>query len=107
MELPPAQPGLDKALDRLWVRFLPEIRERATIIEAAIQSLASGTLSAEQKEAAFSAAHKLAGTLGTFGLLRGTEVARELELQFNGTPDSPAYLAPLASELLSLIESRK
>ncbi|HVU47708.1 MAG TPA: Hpt domain-containing protein, partial [Terracidiphilus sp.] len=74
----PVQPDLTAALDRLWVRFLPEIRERVTIVESAIQTLSSGALSAEQKEAAASAAHKLAGVLGTFSLHRGTELAREL-----------------------------
>ena len=103
----PAQPDLSAALDRLWIRFLPEIRERVTVIESAIQSLAAGSLSAEQKEAAASAAHKLAGVLGTFSLHRGTVIARELELQFTATPDSPANLSALAYELRSIIESRK
>lgn len=102
----PVQPDLTAALDRLWVRFLPEIRERVTIVESAIQTLSSGALSAEQKEAAASAAHKLAGVLGTFSLHRGTELARDLELQFIATPVSTENLAALTSELRSIIESR-
>jgi HPt (histidine-containing phosphotransfer) domain-containing protein len=103
----PAQPGLNAALDRLWARFLPEIRERVSIIESAVQSLAAGSLSAEEKEAASSAAHKLAGVLGTFSLQRGTDLARELELSFSATPGNPAHLAALASELRAIIESRR
>jgi HPt (histidine-containing phosphotransfer) domain-containing protein len=106
MEPPAEQPSLNAALDRLWARFLPLTRERLSIIEAAIQSLAAGTLASEEKEAAASAAHKLAGVLGTFSLARGTELARELELQFTATPDSATKLAPVAAELRSLIESR-
>jgi HPt (histidine-containing phosphotransfer) domain-containing protein len=102
-----AQPDLTAALDRLWARFLPEIRERVTVIESAVQALAAGSLSVEQKEAAASAAHKLAGVLGTFSLHRGTELARELEVQFTAAPDSAATLFALASELRAIIESRK
>ena len=102
-----AQPDLTAALDRLWARFLPEIRERVAVIESAIQSLASGPLTAEQQVAAASAAHKLAGVLGTFNLHRGTELARELELQFTEMPDSTEPLAELSTELRSIIESRK
>ena len=101
------QPSLNSALDRLWDRFLPVTRERVSIIESATQSLAAGTLTVEEKEAAAAAAHKLAGVLGTFSLARGTEVARELELQFAGTPESAARLAPFAAELRNIIESRK
>ena len=39
-----------------------------------------------QREAAHAAAHKLAGTLGTFNLARGTELAREFELLFSAEP---------------------
>lgn len=106
MEPPATKPDLSAALDRLWARFLPEIRERVNVIEAAAQALAVGTLSTEQKEAAASAAHKLAGVLGTFSLHRGTELARTLELQLTGTPDSTTGLAALVSELRVLIESR-
>jgi HPt (histidine-containing phosphotransfer) domain-containing protein len=92
----PAQANLAAALDRLWARFLPEIRERVAVVDAA-----------EQKDAAASAAHKLAGVLGTFSLARGTELARELELQFSGTPASASQLASIASELRAVIDSRR
>jgi HPt (histidine-containing phosphotransfer) domain-containing protein len=103
----PTPPSLAAALDRLWARFLPDIRERVEIIESAVQSLAANSISPEQKEAAASAAHKLAGVLGTFSLARGTDLARELELQFTGPLDSAANLSPLASELHSIIETRR
>jgi len=103
----PAQPDLTAALDRLWARFLPEITERVSLIESAIHTLAAGALTPEQKESAASAAHKLAGVLGTFSLQRGTELARELELQFGGTPGSATELSSLASELRSIVETRK
>jgi HPt (histidine-containing phosphotransfer) domain-containing protein len=105
------QPDLSAALERLWTRFLPEIRERVAKIESAAHSLSHGELDTEQREAAASAAHKLAGVLGTYSLERGTALARELELAFSGTdaahPDAAPRLAAKAAELRTVIESRK
>jgi HPt (histidine-containing phosphotransfer) domain-containing protein len=104
-----APPALAAALERLWVRFLPEMRERVSLVDSAAQSLAAGSLTPEQLDAAHAAAHKLSGTLGTFNLPRGTDLARELELVFASAPDpaSAPRLASLVAELRSLIESRK
>ncbi len=73
----PAEAALSQAIDRLWARFLPEIRERVAILEAAASAVAAGKLSATRRQAAQAAAHKLAGVLGTFSLTRGTVLARE------------------------------
>ena len=98
-------------MDGLWVRFLPEITERVAVLEAAAQAAREGTLTGKQREAAQAAAHKLAGVLGTFGLTRGTVLARELELTFarESSPrrDAGAKLAEIAAELRSMIESRR
>lgn len=78
--------------------------------QAAADSLAAGALTASRCETAHATAHKLAGVLGTFGLTRGTDLARELEINFsreNG-PD-PTYaerLAAIAAELRAMVESR-
>ncbi len=100
-----------KALDRMWARFLPEIRERVTVLESAAAAFAAQTLTAPQQEAAHAAAHKLAGVLGTFNLAHGTILAREAELLYSGEngpdPASGPRLASLAAELRATIESRK
>ena len=100
---------LAAALDRLWARFLPELRERLGILDSAAQAHAAGTLSKEQQENAHAAAHKFAGVLGTFNLERGTELARELELLYESPPDPTAAprIAQLSSDLRTLIETRK
>jgi HPt (histidine-containing phosphotransfer) domain-containing protein len=99
------------ALDLLWRRFLPEIRQRVELLAAAAADCAANQLSTAQCEAAHAAAHKLAGTLGTFNLAAGTELAREFELQFAGgdTPDarSAGRLASIAAELRAIVDSRK
>lgn len=105
-----AAQNLSAALDQIWVRFLPEILARVEILEAA--AAASGTIElwTAQQEAAHAAAHKLAGTLGTFNLGRGTEIAREFELVLSkeDIPDSSVAkrLASLAAELRATVEGR-
>ncbi len=103
--------ALSQAIDSLWVRFLPEIRERIAVLHAATEALTTGTLTASRRESAYAAAHKLAGVLGTFGLTRGTVLARELEINFshNDGPDpaSGKRLAAIAAELGEMAESRK
>ena len=107
----PADAGLAQAMDRLWTKFLPEIRERVAILEAAAEAVTAKTLSDSNCEAAQSVAHKLAGVLGTFNLTRGTVVARELELAYSqkSAPNAASgkHLASLAAELRVMIESRK
>ena len=105
-----AQPSMDEALDRMWARFLPQIEERVAILESAA-AFTANQLSIEQHEAASAAAHKLAGVLGTFGLARGTVLARELEILYSreGGPD-PAFagrLASIAAELRTIVQNRK
>ena len=104
-------PDLNAALDRMWAQFQPQILERVAILEQAAKSFAEGKLSANDQIAANSAAHKLAGILGTFGLTRGTVLARELELLYSpeDEPD-PSYaprLTSIAAELHHLIETRQ
>jgi HPt (histidine-containing phosphotransfer) domain-containing protein len=98
-------------MDGLWERFLPDIRERVAVLEAAAKAVDERKLSAKQREAAQAAAHKLAGVLGTFGLTRGTVLARELELTYaresSPGPDAGAKLAEIAAELRAMVESRK
>jgi HPt (histidine-containing phosphotransfer) domain-containing protein len=102
------QPELTAALDRLWQQFLPQIEERVAALEAAGQALADRKLSDEQREAATSAAHKLAGVLGTFGLTKGTVLAREAEMLCTGDADpaSAPQLTEIAAQLRALISGR-
>ncbi len=93
----PSRCGFPQAMDGLWVRFLPEIKERVAVLEAAAQAAGEGTLTGKQREAAQAAAHKLAGVLGTFGLTRGTVLARELELTF-GRESSPGRDAGVTTD---------
>ena len=105
----PSNPAMAAALARLWTRFLPEIENRVGLLETAAAALSVGTLTAEQREAAHDAAHKLAGTLGTFGLHRGTDLARQVELYFAGENPSviPELVTAWIAELALQTKNRK
>src|SRR5579862_3431308 len=100
---------LSQAMDRLWIRFLPEIMERVAIMEAAAAAMVAGTTTKSERENAEAAAHKLAGTLGTFKLMHGTILARDLEASFNveGDREKSKRIVELIAELRAVIESRK
>jgi HPt (histidine-containing phosphotransfer) domain-containing protein len=105
----PGQPALADALKQLWVKFLPQIEERVTVIEDANRALAAGTLTEADRAAAHSAAHKLAGVLGTFGLAEGTDLARKAEDIYAGEtaidPDAITRLEAIAQSLSLTIRS--
>jgi HPt (histidine-containing phosphotransfer) domain-containing protein len=107
----PPTPDLSAALDRLWVRFLPEIEQRVALLESAAAAAAGGTLTPPQQQQARAAAHKLAGVLASFGLATATSPARETEhLYARDTAPGPEHasrLAAFAAELRSLIAGRK
>ncbi len=105
------QLGMAEALDRLWKQYLPTMEERAAILKSAAQKLARRELSDNERIQANNAAHKLAGVLGTFGLTKGTVLAREAEILYsgdNGTdPANAEQLAKIAEQLKAMIAARK
>jgi HPt (histidine-containing phosphotransfer) domain-containing protein len=105
---PTMPPAMLEALGRLWAKFLSEIENRMAILESAVRSLDAGSLSGDEREGAHQAAHKLAGVLGTFGLHRGTELARQAEMVFAAEKSaSAAELSSWVGELRLLIDGRR
>jgi HPt (histidine-containing phosphotransfer) domain-containing protein len=102
--------ALAHALDQLWLRFLPEIRQRVAVLASAAASVRAQTLTREEREGAHAMAHKLAGVLGTFSLTRGTELARELEETFSREggldADSAARITAIVAEIQTMVENR-
>ena len=104
-----ASGAIAAGLARLWVKFLPEIEARMAVLETAVNSLQAGQLTVSEREAAHAAAHKLAGVLGTFGLERGTELARLTEHRFEDRDKLVAAASEIGiwvQELRMLIEHR-
>ena len=92
----------------VWERSRHTVVERAALLQRAGELWNQDRLDAATQRRAVDAAHKLAGVLGTFGLPRGTELAREAERLFGQrTPSGRAEierLQVLLAELTTLIE---
>ncbi|MEO5509567.1 MAG: Hpt domain-containing protein, partial [Longimicrobiales bacterium] len=74
--------GLSSTIAAIWTKHRPLMFERVATIEAALAAHEAGSLTSDARAAARRDAHKLAGSLGTFGLQQGTTLARQLELAF-------------------------
>jgi HPt (histidine-containing phosphotransfer) domain-containing protein len=103
-----AEPAFADVLNRLWIKFLPEIERRVATLEAAAKAAAAGTLTQQQQQQAGAEAHKLAGVLGTFGLHDGTDLAREAEEAYKAIPQAGqvSRLAEGASLLRRMLSER-
>jgi HPt (histidine-containing phosphotransfer) domain-containing protein len=99
---------LQTMLSALWERSRHTVVERAALLQEAGKLWSNDRLDEATRLRAVDSAHKLAGVLGTFGLPRGTELAREAEQVF-GQPIPPSkveieQLLVLLAELTSLID---
>ena len=70
---------LSSGLSRIFRAHKDDFTQRVTMLEGAVKAISAGKLDHKLRASAERDAHKLAGSLGTFGLQRGTELARELE----------------------------
>jgi diguanylate cyclase (GGDEF)-like protein len=96
-----ATPAPD-TLAAIWERHRASMLERIGLIERAIAALTAGQLGEAQCAEARRAAHTLAGSVGTFGFVRASRVAGELELAL-GHP--AAAQAPSLSALLATVRT--
>lgn len=101
-------PGQLRAeLDRIWHAHLPDTRRRATVIAAAAQALAAGTLDDQARERARECAHQMVGLSGTFDRLELVKLARRAEQILCSPEDRPQAaieLGRVAQELQRAIE---
>ena len=67
---------------KIWERFKDPIAHRVTVLEQAAIALRGGILDNTLRESATQAAHKLIGSLGTFGFANGSTLARKIEQIF-------------------------
>lgn len=99
------------AMQRLWNQYLPQIEERVVALHSAADALTHQALTQDLRASAGSAAHKLAGVLGMFGLDQGTELAREAEAFYSSDSEpAPAQvdrLVFIAAQIQAMIASKK
>ncbi|HEY9832339.1 MAG TPA: response regulator [Stenomitos sp.] len=63
----------------MWHKFQASLTEPIALFEEVIAALATGTLDRELQHQATAQAHKIIGSLGTFGLPEGSKLSREIE----------------------------
>ena len=102
--MPEPDPGLDRALDRIWTRARPKLLARVDAIDRAIDAL-DGDANPDVIDTGRDAAHKITGLAGTFDLDDATRLARGLEraLEDRAAAD-PAELRRQAGELRAVLE---
>jgi DNA-binding response OmpR family regulator/HPt (histidine-containing phosphotransfer) domain-containing protein len=67
-------------LTTIWNRHYPQLLDRVASIDRVIAATENRSLTTEIRRLACHSAHNLAGSLGTFGLPQGSQVAKQLEL---------------------------
>jgi DNA-binding response OmpR family regulator len=97
----PAEPlfGSASGLGWLWPESRDEARDRLNILEEEMAAaMTAGELSEHGQGRAVAEAHRLAGSLGMFGLADGSGLAREIEALLRG--DTPLVEAPRVADLV-------
>ena len=91
------------AVAALWEKFRGTTMERVAVVERAVVARLHGELEEEQRRAAEREAHKLAGSVGTFGYREASRVAREIERILGGSaPIAQAQLLRLSELVVAL-----
>ena len=71
--------GASASMEELWRRFQGTMFERLEVLESVGAEILEARVDPDRLGEAHHAVHKLHGSLGTFGLHRGSELAAELE----------------------------
>ena len=90
---------LQARLRQAWVEARTLVAERMRVLEAAVSAANLGALGQEQRSSAIAAAHKLAGSLGVFGLREASFCARNIEEQFHAGCRDAGTLARMVQRL--------
>jgi len=96
------------ALEKVWMTSKPEVLSRLATIERFLASLESGNSNNASRLAAQSAAHRLSGSLGMFGLGEASTCAAEIESMLLHDDSLQAEkMAELLRDLRNMIERRE
>jgi DNA-binding response OmpR family regulator/HPt (histidine-containing phosphotransfer) domain-containing protein len=107
---PGAKPNPHQMLADIWYRHRDQTIERIGNIERAIAELQAQALTEETRLLAWNSAHSLAGALGTFGLMLGSQAAKKIELSLEHhldlTPAEMLQLQAMVAQLWSEIDRK-
>jgi diguanylate cyclase (GGDEF)-like protein len=100
--------SIRQAMSAIWERSRDTIMGRVVVLEAAVLALLAGNLTPESRRQAEREAHKLAGTVGTFGFDEASRLARHAEELLTGTtpiePSDTVRLSNLAAQIRRQLE---
>jgi diguanylate cyclase (GGDEF)-like protein len=102
------QDAMQRVLAELWTRHRDDVRQSIDDIAGYAAGDVPGDADTDAADVARRAAHRLAGTLGTFGLPSGSELAREIETALDRRGSSSevdrARIEVLAADLRELVD---
>ncbi|PZV12017.1 MAG: transcriptional regulator [Leptolyngbya sp.] len=103
--------ALQKAVtitSKVWNKYQDKILAQVMVIETAAQALTIAQLSPADRQHAHQEAHKLAGSLGIFGFMAGSQLAQELEALLQPAVTLTAvqvqHIAKLSASLRQMLE---
>lgn len=109
VDKPQAQAKVLAVVQQMWGNFKESLGSQMTLFEQAIAQISTGTLDGELHSKAQAQAHRLIGSLGSFGLPKGSEVARQIEqllrLESLG-PNEARQLEELVGQLKQAVENK-
>jgi len=95
---------LNGALHALWLRHRATIFARVDTVERAVAAVRARTLDDALRDEAIREAHKLAGSLGSFGMHDATAPARALEEELAAAAPDVARMEASLRTLRSTLE---
>ncbi|WP_295613708.1 response regulator [Chamaesiphon sp. GL140_3_metabinner_50] len=99
----PTTPDSQQFLTEIWNRHYAQTLARVDAIEQVITAIFDGSLTPAISSEAKNSAHTLAGTLGTFGLTLGSQVAKQIELLLTENLDpTPAQVSQIQHHITRL-----
>lgn len=98
------QEKVSAVVAEIRANFQASFAERVQIFDRAIAKFDTATLDNETRQAAQFEAHKLVGSLGTLGVRKGSEIARQLENLFKAENISQLGAYWQIEELVSLLK---
>jgi DNA-binding response OmpR family regulator/HPt (histidine-containing phosphotransfer) domain-containing protein len=104
-----AQAKVLAVVQQMWGNFKESLESHMALFEQAIAQLSTGTLDSELRSSAEAVAHRLIGSLGSFGLPQGSEVARQIEqlLRLESLGHNEArQLEDLVGQLKQVVENK-
>lgn len=110
LALEPQQQALDLSVAEIWQRTKSMSMQRIRVLEQVAEALKTNRLDRRMQQQGVENAHKLAGSLGTFGYEEGSNLAHQLENLLQSSPGTPTsaeqkYLASQVEPLLSALQA--